>query len=39
MNPLMGFALSHAEEASLDDLEAVRLQVREDKEQAIFRRG
>jgi hypothetical protein len=28
MNPLIGFALSHAEEASLDDLEAVCLQVR-----------
>jgi len=36
MNPLIGFALSHAEEASLDDLEAVCLQVREDEEQAIF---
>jgi hypothetical protein len=39
MNPLIGFALSHAEQASLDDLEAVRLQVREDEEQAIFWRG
>src|SRR5215470_4820030 len=39
MNPLIGFTLPHAEEASRDDLEAVRLQVREDKEQTIVRRG
>jgi hypothetical protein len=31
MNPLIGFALSHAEEASLDDLEAIRLQIRKDE--------
>ena len=34
----MGFALAHAEQASLDDLEAVRLQVREQEEQPVFRR-
>src|SRR5262245_25414301 len=39
MNPLIGFALSHAEEASLHHLKAVGLQVRKNEEQAIFRRG
>jgi len=34
----MGFALPHAEQASLDHLEAVRLQIREQEEQPLFRR-
>jgi hypothetical protein len=33
----MRFALAHAEEASLHDLEAVSLQVREEEEQPILR--
>jgi hypothetical protein len=36
VNPLIGFALTHAEQASLDHLEAVGLQVREQEEQPIF---
>jgi len=36
MNPLIGFALTHAEQASLDHLEAVRLEIREQEEQPIF---
>src|SRR6266568_1612961 len=32
----MGFALAHAEQAPLDDLEAVRLQVREQEKQPVF---
>ena len=36
MNPLIGFALAHAEQASLDDLEAVGLQVGEQEEEAVF---
>ncbi len=36
MNPLIRFALTHTEEASLDHLEAVRLQVREQEEQPVF---
>src|SRR5499427_6184480 len=39
MHPLLGFPLSHAEEASLDALEAVCRQVCEEEEQAIFWRG
>ncbi len=39
VHPLMGLTLSHAEETSLDDLKAVRLQVREEEAQAIVRRG
>jgi Domain of unknown function (DUF4277) len=35
---LIGFALAHAEQTSLNDLEAVRLQVREQEEQPVFRR-
>jgi hypothetical protein len=38
VDPWIGFALAHAEQASLDDLEAVRLQVREQEEQPVFRR-
>src|SRR2546422_467718 len=38
MNPLIGFTLPHTEEASLDHLEAVRLQIREQEEQPVFRR-
>jgi len=34
----MGFTLAHAKQASLDDLEAVRLQVGEQEEQPIVRR-
>lgn len=36
MNPLIGFALTHAEQASLDDLETVGLQVGEQEEEAVF---
>src|SRR5437879_5322137 len=36
MNPLMRFALPHAEQASLDDLERIRLQVDQDKQQPVF---
>jgi hypothetical protein len=36
VNPLMRFALPHAEQTSLDHLEAVRLQIREHEEQPIF---
>src|SRR5262249_12146417 len=36
MNPLMRFALPHAEQASLDDLERVRFQVDQDKQQPVF---
>ena len=38
MDPLIGFALGHAEEASVDDLERVRLEIREEEEQAVFGR-
>src|SRR5215510_2591611 len=38
MNPLIGFALPHAEQTSLHDLEGIGLQIREDEEQPIFRR-
>jgi|GEM_PF-5886992 len=37
MNPLIGFALAHAEQASLDHLERISFQVDEDEEQPIFR--
>jgi hypothetical protein len=36
VDPLIGFALAHAEQAPLDDLEAVRLQGREQEEQPVF---
>ena len=36
MKPLIGFALTHAEQASLDPLEAVRLEIREQAEQPLF---
>jgi hypothetical protein len=36
VDPLIGFTLAHAEQASLDDLEAVRLQVGEEEEQPVF---
>src|SRR5207244_6599445 len=36
VEPLMRFALPHAEQTSLDHLEAVRLQRREQEEQPIF---
>ena len=39
MNPLIGFALAHAEQASLDDLETVGLEGREPEEEAIFGGG
>ena len=39
VNPLIGLALAHAEQASLDHLEAVGLEVREQEEQAILGRG
>jgi hypothetical protein len=39
VNPLIGFALAHPKQASLDHLEAVGLEVREQKEQAIFGGG
>ena len=38
VNPLIGFALAHAEQAPLDHLEGVGLQVGENEEQPIFRR-
>ena len=37
VNPLIGLALAHAEQASLHHLEGVGLQIREDEEQPIFR--
>ena len=36
MNPLMRFALPHAEQASLDDLERIRFQVGQNKQQPVF---
>jgi hypothetical protein len=39
MNPLMGFALAHPEQPPLHDLEGVRLEVDEDKQQPILGRG
>jgi hypothetical protein len=36
VDPLVRFALAHAEQASLDHLEAVGLQVREQEEQPVF---
>jgi len=38
MDPLIGFALTHAEQAPLDHLEGVGLQVNQQEEQSIFRR-
>jgi hypothetical protein len=38
VDPLIGFALAHAEQTSLNDWQAVRLQVREQEEQPVFRR-
>jgi hypothetical protein len=38
MNPLMGFALTHAEESSLHDLERIGLQIDEDKQEPILGR-
>ena len=38
MDPLIGLALAHPEQASLDHLEGVGLQIREQEEQPIFRR-
>ena len=38
MDPLIGFALAHAEQAPLDHLNGVGLQVGEQEEQPIFRR-
>jgi len=37
VDPLIGFTLAHAEQASLDDLERIGLQVSEQKEQPLFR--
>jgi len=36
MNPLIGFALAHAKQASLDYLEGVRLHIGEHKQQPIL---
>jgi hypothetical protein len=33
MNPLIGFALDHAEEASMDHLERIRFEIDKNKEQ------
>ena len=38
VDPLIGFALAHAAQTSLDHLEAVRLQVRAQEEPPVFRR-
>jgi hypothetical protein len=38
VDPLIGFTLAHAEQASLDDLEGVSLEVGEEEEQALFQR-
>jgi hypothetical protein len=38
VHPLVGFALAHAEQASLHDLERIGLQVDQNEEQPIFRR-
>ena len=37
MNPLIGFALAHAEQATLDHLQRVGLEVDQNEEQSIFR--
>ena len=37
MNPLIGFALPHAEQAPLDHLEGARLDVGKNKQEPIFR--
>ena len=37
MNPLIGLALAHAEQAPLDDLERIGLERGEEEEQPIFR--
>ena len=37
VDPLIGFALAHAEEASLDHLQGVRLHISENKQQPILR--
>jgi hypothetical protein len=37
MNPLMGLALAHAEQPSLDDLEWIGLQIDQETQQAILR--
>jgi len=39
MNPLMGFALTHPKQPPLHDLERISLQVDQDKQQPILRRG
>jgi hypothetical protein len=36
MKPLMRFALPHAEQASLDDLERIRFQVGQNKQEPVF---
>src|SRR5215472_12103928 len=36
MNPLMRFALPHAEQASLDDLKRIRFQVGQNKQEPVF---
>ena len=38
MNPLIGFALDHPEQAPMHDLERIRFQVDQDEQEAIFRR-
>ena len=37
MNPLMRFALTHAEQASLDYLERIGFEVDQNEEQSLFR--
>jgi hypothetical protein len=39
VDPLIGFTLGQAKKASLHDLERVGLEIREEKEQAVFGRG
>ena len=38
MNPLIGFALAHAEEAPVHHLERIGLEIDQNEKQAIFRR-
>jgi hypothetical protein len=38
MDPLVGLALAHAEQASVHHLEGIGFEVDQDEEQAIFRR-
>jgi len=38
VNPLIGFALDHAEQTPLDHLERIGLEIGEEEEQPLFRR-